>query len=112
MNDDTETIRRRLLELRQQLTREAREQAPETVEDDRSRVGRLSRMDAIQGRAMAQATAERRSLRLRQVDAALERLDQGEYGICRHCETAIDPRRLDADPLATLCVRCASRAET
>ena len=46
-----------------------------------------------------------------QIDAALARVDAGEYGICRDCGQEIDPRRLAALPYALLCTECASRTE-
>ncbi len=46
-----------------------------------------------------------------QIDAALERMDAGEYGVCRDCGQEIDPRRLDALPYALLCTECASHRE-
>jgi RNA polymerase-binding transcription factor len=48
---------------------------------------------------------------LQQVDAALARIEAGDYGMCRDCETEIDPRRLDALPYALLCTDCAARRE-
>jgi DnaK suppressor protein len=46
-----------------------------------------------------------------QIDAAIERIDAGEYGICRDCGQEIDPRRLAALPYAVLCTECATRRE-
>lgn len=46
-----------------------------------------------------------------QIDAAIARIDAGEYGICRDCEQDIDPRRLAALPYAVLCTECAQRRE-
>ena len=43
-----------------------------------------------------------------QIDAALARLDAGEYGVCRDCGGDIDPRRLKALPYAQRCTECAS----
>ncbi|ABS26893.1 TraR/DksA family transcriptional regulator [Anaeromyxobacter sp. Fw109-5] len=48
---------------------------------------------------------------LQQIDAAIERVDAGEYGICRDCDEEIDPRRLAALPYALLCTECATRDE-
>ena len=48
-------------------------------------------------------------LNLRRINAALERLEGGEYGICEECGEAISPRRLDAIPWASLCVSCQER---
>jgi DnaK suppressor protein len=46
-----------------------------------------------------------------QIDAALARIEAGEYGVCRDCEQEIDPRRLEALPYALLCTECATRRE-
>ncbi|HET7823684.1 MAG TPA: TraR/DksA family transcriptional regulator [Anaeromyxobacter sp.] len=46
-----------------------------------------------------------------QIDAAIARVDAGEYGICRDCEAEIDPRRLRALPYALSCTECATRRE-
>lgn len=110
-NDETRDARERLLRLQTQLMEEAADSPDTEVELDPSRVGRLSRMDAMQDQAMARATAGRRELRLSAVAAALERVDNGDYGVCRRCETDIHPRRLDIDPLALLCIDCASLSE-
>lgn len=48
---------------------------------------------------------------VQQIDAAIARIDAGEYGFCRDCEQDIDPRRLVALPYALLCTECAARRE-
>jgi DnaK suppressor protein len=48
--------------------------------------------------------------RLREIDAALTRLDEGGYGVCQRCGQQIPAGRLAARPSATTCVTCASRA--
>ncbi|SFD55173.1 transcriptional regulator, TraR/DksA family [Thiohalospira halophila DSM 15071] len=88
-----------------------RRDAEATVELDQQRQGRLSRMDALQGQAMAKASAERAQQRLRLIDAALVRIEEGEYGLCRECDEPIAPARLAADPAAALCIDCAARRE-
>jgi len=45
------------------------------------------------------------------IDAALERVEAGEYGVCADCETEIDPKRLVVLPFALLCTECATRRE-
>ena len=81
------------------------------VQLDQTKVGRLSRMDALQAQAMAKASGERRTAQLREIDAALRRIEEGSFGDCQRCEEAINPRRLDADPTARLCIDCASNSE-
>ena len=46
---------------------------------------------------------------LAQVTDALERFEQGMYGICEHCGADIDPARIKALPYVTLCLRCQQR---
>jgi DnaK suppressor protein len=57
-------------------------------------------------RELAGATLGRRSRLLREMDAALDRIGNGTYGICESCERAINPRRLEAVPWARYCVGC------
>jgi RNA polymerase-binding transcription factor DksA len=49
--------------------------------------------------------------RIEQLEEALHRLDEGDYGICESCEQPIDPERLEALPDTTLCINCAREAE-
>jgi DnaK suppressor protein len=77
------------------------------VELDQTRVGRLSRMDALQGQAMAKETERRRRHELTRIDAALGRLADGSYGECLKCGQEIPEKRLAFDPAATVCVACA-----
>ncbi len=46
---------------------------------------------------------------LEQVEAALQRFEEGTYGLCENCGAEIDPARLNALPYATLCIRCQQR---
>jgi RNA polymerase-binding transcription factor DksA len=48
---------------------------------------------------------------LRRIDDALDRLIEGRYGHCGDCGTAIEDKRLAADPAASLCIACQRRAE-
>lgn len=82
-----------------------------TVELDQSRVGRLSRMDALQAQAMAKASGNRRAATLQRITAALKRVDDGDYGWCLGCEEPINPKRLEFDPTVRFCIDCANRSE-
>ncbi|MCE9682482.1 TraR/DksA family transcriptional regulator [Halomonas alkalisoli] len=81
--------------------------ARDTVMLDQTAVGRLSRMDAMQGQAMAKAEEERRQLALRRIQSALTRIERGEYGECIECGEWISKKRLEWDPLALKCIDCA-----
>lgn len=46
---------------------------------------------------------------IRQINLALERIDQGVYGVCVECGVNIPQARLDAVPYTTRCIRCAEK---
>jgi DnaK suppressor protein len=69
-------------------------------------IGRVSRVDALQQQAMAQANRRSVELRLAQVRQALSAMDEGDYGYCRRCEEPIAVRRLQSRPEAPFCVEC------
>ncbi|MEO1089208.1 MAG: TraR/DksA C4-type zinc finger protein [Pseudomonadota bacterium] len=107
---DEERVRSRLLALRAEICG----LMAETQEDvrpvalDQTQQGRLSRMDAMQRQAMAQEARRRRAAEIERIDAALGRLDRGDYGYCARCEEPIAAPRLAHDPAAPLCLHCAS----
>lgn len=57
------------------------------------------------------AEIERDVGELREVTAALRRLEEGRYGLCEDCEATIDPRRLQAEPFAVRCTACQATRE-
>ncbi len=81
------------------------------VQLDQSRVGRLSRMDALQTQAMQVETLRRVTRQIAQLQAARHRLDTDDYGICEDCGEAIAKARIEMNPAVRLCVSCAEKAE-
>lgn len=82
--------------------------AASVVELDQTRVGRLSRMDALQGQAMSQERLRRRQIQIQNISAALSRIDHEDYGYCAECGNEIPFKRLLFDPATTLCITCAN----
>lgn len=78
------------------------------VELDQQSVGRLSRMDAMQGQAMALETERRRAAEQQRILAALKRIEAGDFGYCVTCEEEIAPKRLELDPSIPVCIDCAT----
>ena len=107
------SMKRKLETMRRDLENiaDAGDDPAAVVQLDQTKVGRLSRMVALLAQAMAKASGERRAVQLREIDAALRRIEEGSYGDCERCDEAINPRRLDADPTARLCIDCASKSE-
>jgi len=83
--------------------------ATAVVELDQARMGRLSRMDAMQSQAMSVEIKRRNERELVAIKAALARMGNDEYGECLHCGEEISIARLRANPVATLCIECAER---
>ena len=111
---DKEHFRDKLLKIREELQKIERSgnEAVKTVELDQSRVGRLSRMDAMQVQAMSVESKRRREIKLKRIESALQRIDKDEFGFCIRCEEDIDPKRLEFDPSTLLCIECASNKKS
>ena len=105
---EIEITKLQLLELKAEIRtlEETLKEDIEPVELDQAKVGRLSRMDAMQGQQMAAAASRRRQQQLVKIESALNRIDSGDYGYCFKCDKQIDPRRLTVDPTNTRCVGC------
>lgn len=109
MGSDLDKVRLKLHSARQDLAAEdalaEADRAPVTL--DQESVGRLSRIDAMQVQAMALVQARRRQAKRAAIDAALARIDAGEFGYCVKCGELIAAARLDHDPAAATCIECA-----
>ncbi len=109
MNDNiihklTDLIKARLCALNQEDA--LGEQGQATVKLDQQAIGRLSRMDALQNQAMSKATSTRRAQERTRLNAAINRLQVGEYGYCEDCGENIAIARLTLDPTVVRCVEC------
>jgi len=83
------------------------QQGTEVVTLDQQSVGRLSRMDALQSQAMSVAAQARRAAQKTQLEQALGRLDDPDYGYCVECGEEIAQKRLEFNPAVLLCIACA-----
>jgi len=71
----------------------------------------VDEIQANERREIGFATRELLVGKVNRIVAALERLDQGDYGRCVECGEAIAPARLNVMPEVTTCVRCQDRLE-
>jgi DnaK suppressor protein len=62
-------------------------------------------------REMATRNLDRNASLVREIRAAIERVDRGGYGLCLECEEPISPKRLAAVPWAALCIHCQQQAD-
>jgi len=71
-------------------------------------------LDEVQNaaeRELAIRNLDRESNLLRNVRAALRRMDEGTFGVCVHCEEDINPKRLNAVPWTPFCIQCQEMAD-
>jgi DnaK suppressor protein len=120
MTIETEHFRTLLLEERGRVERaiaNLREDHPGRIDEETEEIG------ATQDNHLAETatatldreidyTLEENSIRmLNAIDAALKRMDDGEYGTCTNCGREIPAERLEAYPWASLCIDCKRQAE-
>ncbi len=89
--------------------REKSAESRDAVELDQTRQGRLSRLDAMQQQEMAKEAERRREVDLKRINAALERMEQDDFGYCVSCDEDIAAKRLELDPAIPTCIACASK---
>lgn len=61
--------------------------------------------------SMALRLRDRERLLLQKIEKALARVENGTFGICESCEEPIEVKRLEARPVATLCINCKEAEE-
>src|SRR5438093_12613502 len=114
-----ESIRERLEEdlrtavgrLRQMGGAVAVEELPGAIGDNSPFADEVDEIQANERREIGFATRELLVDRVNRIAAALERLDEGEYGVCVECGENIAPARLHVMPEVLTCVRCQDRLE-
>jgi DnaK suppressor protein len=109
---DADDVRRRLRERADELALELAAVAPTEAAAGAHEVGDLKDQAASEAEEqVVDAGAERDLAELRAVTAALQRLDDGRYGLCVDCGEPIDAGRLRAQPAAPRCIACQRSAE-
>lgn len=71
-------------------------------------------VDRVQTRILALASSQllaRDQEKLRRIDIALKRIQEGTFGICGSCSDPISEKRLMINPIYTLCISCAEYRE-
>ncbi|MBW2411232.1 MAG: TraR/DksA C4-type zinc finger protein [Deltaproteobacteria bacterium] len=71
----------------------------------------VDRASSFIDRSLSQSMCDRQNLRIKKIEEALEDIENGEYGICRHCGEDIAMKRLKANPIARHCITCKSAME-
>lgn len=85
------------------LTEQSKPIAPENA------IGRISRMDAINNKAVSEASLRKSITKLNNLQVALSKVDTAGFGICTRCGKPIQAGRLMYMPESTRCIHCADR---
>ena len=72
-------------------------------------IGRVSRMDAINNRAVNERALNTNKNKRQKLQRALEKIDDPEFGVCVICKKPISVGRLTVMPESTKCVNCANQ---
>jgi DnaK suppressor protein len=104
--------RERLLEMKRQVLREISDDLKhgrEGAKDDGMDTYDLASEE--RDREINFILSDREREKLQSIEEALERIEEGSYGICESCESEIAPARLEAMPFTRLCVSCQAERE-
>ncbi len=117
---DMKTYKERLLALRSRLRGDVDQMADAALKKNRSEAnGDLSSMPIHMADIGSDNFEQEFTLSLMEteegtldlIEISLERIEDGSYGQCEECGVKIPKTRLNAIPYASLCVKCAARAE-
>jgi len=97
--------------LRQMGGAVALEEVPGAIGDNSPFADEVDEIRANEDREIGFATRELLVDRVNRLSAALDRLNDGEYGTCVECSEPISPARLRALPEVQTCVRCQDQLE-
>ena len=109
---DVENFKRKLLEMRRDLLGQVERKklySKEVGEDGIPDSGDVAAYSYSKEVLMGLGESERSKLRL--VEEALAKIDEGTYGVCERCEEAIPGKRLELLPFTRYCVQCQSELE-
>ena len=95
----------------ERLTLSSAEGLSELVDERETLPDLADRATQETDRDMSLIMRERDRRLLQEVRQALQRLDNGEYGVCEECGEEIGVPRLKARPMTTMCIKCKSRQE-
>ena len=111
MNDKERTALKQKIEATIQQTKEkikGLEEMTQPIGPENS-IGRVSRMDAINNKSVAEAALRSAKQKLSKLKIALSKIEKPDFGICVFCKNPIPAARLMYMPESTRCVRCADR---
>ena len=99
-------IEETIVDLKKEIERLIEETKPISPENS---LGRITRMDAINNKSVAEAALRQAKFKLGKLNVALTKIDQDDFGACDRCKKPIRMARLMYMPESSRCVNCADR---
>jgi DnaK suppressor protein len=107
-----ETFRRQLTQRRDTLSQGLHTAAQEFFNDDASYADSVDQAAADSDKTVAMQMKNRDHFTVLQIDQALRRIEDGNFGTCQRCSEDIAEARIKAFPFTTLCIDCKSEIES
>jgi len=109
---ELQNIKESLLKMRAELLEEVQEKYAASRELGEDNLPDLADVSSnAYNRELLLNLSEAQHRKMRDIDAALARLEQGEYGICANCGEEISPRRMEVRPFSRYCIDCKTEIE-
>ncbi|MBT8762651.1 RNA polymerase-binding protein DksA [Desulfohalobiaceae bacterium Ax17] len=108
---DIEYFRDLLKQMRDEIQKKGEDTIEDMTEDVQVYADPADRATAESDRAFTLRLRDRDRKLIRKINEALERIEDGSFGICEECGEEIGIPRLKARPVTTLCIKCKSRQE-
>ncbi|MBW2477990.1 MAG: TraR/DksA C4-type zinc finger protein [Deltaproteobacteria bacterium] len=112
MPDRFSEIKKQLIQMRDELMKEVSDSYETCREMGQDGVPDIGDMSSIAyNRDVLFNLSETQQQRIRDIEAALNRIAEGEYGICMECGEEISPRRMEVRPFSRYCIECKTDIE-
>lgn len=107
-----ERFKKQLLEKREEILNEAGKTLSDMTDHNQNIPDPNDRATVESGRSFELRIRDRERKLLSKIEEALERVEEGEFGMCEDCGEEIGLKRLEARPVTTLCIDCKTIQET
>jgi len=107
-----EKFKNQLIQKREEILNEAGRTLSDMTDQNENVPDPNDRATIESGRSFELRIRDRERKLLSKIEEALERVEEGEFGICDDCGDEIGIKRLEARPVTTLCIDCKTIQET
>ena len=109
--EDIEYFREKLQKMRDEILQKGEDTLEDMTEERTMYADPADRASAESDRSFTLRLRDRDRKLVHKIDEAMERIEDGSFGICDECGEEISRPRLEARPVTTLCIQCKSRQE-